>query len=68
MSIIATATLVTLLAVAGQTDTTVKVLYGHQEGAVVAYNPKKQGRPSHSYLSAADGRNQKRRRLTLPPD
>ena len=31
------------------TDTTVKVLYGHQEGAVVAYNPKKPGRPSHSY-------------------
>ncbi len=31
------------------TDSTVKVLYGHQEGAVVAYNPKKPGRPSHSY-------------------
>ena len=31
------------------TDTTVKVVYGHQEGAVVAYNPKKPGRPSHSY-------------------
>ncbi len=31
------------------TDTTVKVLYGHPEGAVVAYNPKKPGRPSHSY-------------------
>ena len=30
-------------------DTTVKVLYGHQEGAVVSYNPKKPGRPSHSY-------------------
>ena len=28
-------------------DTTVKPLYGHQEGAVVSYNPKKQGRPSH---------------------
>jgi len=30
-------------------DTTVKVLYGNQEGAVVGYNPKKPGRPSHSY-------------------
>jgi hypothetical protein len=30
------------------TDSTVKVLYGHQEGAVVAYNPKKPGRLSHS--------------------
>jgi hypothetical protein len=29
-------------------DTTVKPLYGHQEGAVVSYNPKKPGRPSHS--------------------
>ena len=28
-------------------DTTVKLLYGHQEGAVVGYNPKKPGRPSH---------------------
>jgi hypothetical protein len=27
----------------------VKPLYGHQEGAVVGYNPKKPGRPSHSY-------------------
>ncbi len=26
-----------------------KLLYGHQEGAVVGYNPKKPGRPSHSY-------------------
>lgn len=36
-------------------DTTVKPLYGKQEGAVVAYNPKKPGRPSHSihtYLMA----------------
>jgi Transposase DDE domain group 1 len=32
-------------------DTTVKVLYGHQEGAVVGYNPHKPGRPSHSYHS-----------------
>ena len=30
-------------------DTTVKPLYGHQEGAVVGYNPKKPGRPSHCY-------------------
>jgi hypothetical protein len=27
----------------------VKPLYGHQEGAVVAYNPKKPERPSHCY-------------------
>lgn len=30
-------------------DTTIKVLYGHQEGAVVGYNPTKPGRPSHTY-------------------
>lgn len=30
-------------------DTTVKPLYGHQDGAVVSYNPHKPGRPSHSY-------------------
>ena len=30
-------------------DTTVKPLYGKQQGAVVSYNPKKPGRPSHSY-------------------
>jgi len=30
-------------------DTTVKPLYGQQEGAVVSYNPKKPGRPSHTY-------------------
>jgi len=28
-------------------DTSVKVLYGHQEGAVLGYNPTKPGRPSH---------------------
>src|SRR5215470_13644045 len=28
-------------------DPTVKPLYGHQEGAVIGYNPKKPGRPSH---------------------
>src|SRR5487761_2090726 len=31
------------------TDTTNKPLYGHQEGALISYNPKKPGRPSHSY-------------------
>ena len=30
-------------------DTTIKPLYGHQEGAVLGYNPKKPGRPSHAY-------------------
>ena len=30
-------------------DTTIKLVYGHQEGAVVGYNPKKPGRPSHAY-------------------
>jgi hypothetical protein len=30
-------------------DSTVKLLYGHQEGAVPGYNPKKPGRPSHVY-------------------
>jgi hypothetical protein len=28
-------------------DTTVKPLFGHQEGAVLGYNPHKPGRPSH---------------------
>src|SRR6202521_2496552 len=32
-------------------DTTVKPLYGHQEGAAVGYNLKKPGRPSHTYHS-----------------
>ena len=32
-------------------DTTVKPLYGRQEGAVVGYNPHKPGRPSHTYHS-----------------
>jgi len=32
-------------------DTTVKPLYGKQEGAVVGYNPHKPGRPSHTYHS-----------------
>jgi len=30
-------------------DTTIKLLYGKQEGAVVGFNPKKPGRPSHTY-------------------
>ncbi|HXV11373.1 MAG TPA: transposase [Burkholderiales bacterium] len=30
-------------------DTTIKPLYGKQQGAVVSYNPKKPGRPSHAY-------------------
>jgi hypothetical protein len=30
-------------------DTTVKPLYGRQEGAEIGYNPKKPGRPSHVY-------------------
>ena len=29
-------------------DTTVKLLYGHQDGVVVSYNPIKPGRPSHA--------------------
>src|SRR4029077_9768161 len=32
-------------------DTTVKPLYGHQEGAVVGDNPKKPGRPWHTYTA-----------------
>ena len=31
------------------TDTAIKPLYGHQEGALIGYNPKKPGRPSHAY-------------------
>jgi len=30
-------------------DSTVKTLYGHQEGAEIGYNPEKPGRPSHCY-------------------
>lgn len=29
-------------------DTTVKLLYGHQAGAQIGYNPVKRGRPSHA--------------------
>ena len=32
-------------------DTTVKPLYGHQQGAEIGYNPQKPGRPSHIYHS-----------------
>jgi len=32
-------------------DTTIKTLYGRQEGAKVGYNPHKPGRPSHVYHS-----------------
>ena len=32
-------------------DTTIKTLYGKQEGAIVGYNPHKPGRPSHVYHS-----------------
>lgn len=37
------------------TDTTVKCLYGKQEGAVIGYNPRKPGRPSHNYHSCFMG-------------
>ena len=37
-------------------DVTVKPLYGHQEGAVVGYNPTKPGRPSHTYHSYLIGK------------
>lgn len=43
------------------TDTTVKCLYGKQEGAVVGYNPLKKGRPSHNYHTCFMGNT----RLTL---
>lgn len=32
-------------------DTTIKPLYGKQEGAELGYNPQKPGRPSHTYHS-----------------
>jgi hypothetical protein len=32
-------------------DTTIKPLYGKQEGAEIGYNPHKPGRPSHTYHS-----------------
>lgn len=30
-------------------DTTIKTIYGHQQGAEVGYHPHKPGRPSHTY-------------------
>lgn len=30
-------------------DTTIKPIYGHQEGATLGYNPHKPGRPSHAF-------------------
>jgi hypothetical protein len=30
-------------------DTTIKTIYGEQEGATIGYNPHKPGRPSHAY-------------------
>ena len=32
-----------------EVDTTIKTLYGRQEGAEVGYNPHKRGRPAHVY-------------------
>jgi len=32
-------------------DTSIKPLYGHQQGAEIGYNPHKPGRPSHVYHS-----------------
>lgn len=29
-------------------DATIKLLYGHQDGAEIGYNPSKPGRPSHT--------------------
>ena len=37
-------------------DTTVKPIYGHQEGAQVGHNPHKPGRPSHTYHTYWIGR------------
>jgi hypothetical protein len=34
-------------------DTTIKPLFGHQEGARLGYNPRKPGRPSHCYHTYA---------------
>ena len=36
-------------------DTTIKPLYGHQEGAVVSYNPKKPGPPLACLPRLPDG-------------
>ena len=34
-------------------DTTIKPIYGHQEGATLGYNPHKPGRPSHAQRTIA---------------
>jgi hypothetical protein len=36
-------------------DTTMKPLYGHQQGAVVSSNPHKPGRPSHDFAEIDGG-------------
>ena len=36
-------------AVGADVDTTIKPLYGEQEGAELGYNPHKPGRPSRCY-------------------
>jgi len=36
-------------------DNSVKLIYGHQEGAEIGYNPAKPGRPSHNYHSSFIG-------------
>jgi hypothetical protein len=35
-------------------DTTVKLLFGHQDGAEIGYNPSKPGRPSHNIHTYLD--------------
>jgi hypothetical protein len=37
-------------------DSTVKTLYGHQEGAEIGYNPAKPGRPSCVHERVMSGR------------
>ena len=49
------------------TDTTVKCLYGKQEGAVVGYNPQKKGRPSHNYHSCFMGNTRLALRVEVNP-
>jgi len=49
------------------TDTTVKCLYGKQEGAVVSYNPQKKGRPSHNYHSCFMGNTRLALRVEVNP-
>jgi len=52
-------------------DTTIKPLYGKQEGATKGYNPHKPGRPSHayhSYLMSGKPLGARRGRESRPPD